>query len=103
MLGICGAEDSHPAGSLSKPGCEHSTTMPIDLSQFETEDLMVEIQRRLDCLKKPEKRVVLIGDTNKQVSCPFHACQSASCVFSEMWAVACWGQKEGGCNMEHSG
>lgn len=35
--------------------------MPIDLSQFETQDLMIEIQRRLDCLKKPEKRVVLIG------------------------------------------
>lgn len=35
--------------------------MPIDLSQFETDDLMKEIQRRLDCLNKPEKRIVLIG------------------------------------------
>eukprot|EP00803_Ostreobium_quekettii_P011235 evm.model.scf_739.4 EVM.evm.TU.scf_739.4 scf_739:44890-48416(+) len=35
--------------------------MPVDLSQFSTEDLMREVQRRLDCINKPEKRVILIG------------------------------------------
>ncbi|GLC34677.1 Adenylate kinase [Pleodorina starrii] len=35
--------------------------MPVDLSEVATEDLMKEISHRLDCLKKPEKRVILIG------------------------------------------
>ncbi|GFR39996.1 hypothetical protein Agub_g530 [Astrephomene gubernaculifera] len=33
----------------------------VDLSEVATEDLMKEIQHRLDCTKKPEKRVILIG------------------------------------------
>lgn len=33
----------------------------IDLSEVTTEQLMHEVQRRLDCLNKPEKRLVLIG------------------------------------------
>ncbi|PNH12929.1 Adenylate kinase B, partial [Tetrabaena socialis] len=33
----------------------------MDLSEFSTESLMAEIQHRLDCGRKPEKRIVLIG------------------------------------------
>eukprot|EP01024_Parvocaulis_polyphysoides_P068486 TRINITY_DN83561_c0_g1_i2.p1 TRINITY_DN83561_c0_g1~~TRINITY_DN83561_c0_g1_i2.p1 ORF type:complete len:244 (+),score=37.35 TRINITY_DN83561_c0_g1_i2:502-1233(+) len=33
----------------------------IDLSDVSTESLMAEIQRRLSCLSKPEKRVILVG------------------------------------------
>lgn len=33
----------------------------IDLSEVSTEVLLQEMQRRLDCLNKPEKRLVLIG------------------------------------------
>lgn len=35
--------------------------MPIDLSDVSVDDLMKEVQRRLECATKPEKRVVLIG------------------------------------------
>ncbi|GIL72132.1 hypothetical protein Vretimale_456 [Volvox reticuliferus] len=35
--------------------------MPIDLSEVPTHELMKEIQHRLDCANKPEKRVILIG------------------------------------------
>lgn len=40
--------------------------MPIELSEVPTEELMKEIQHRLDCTKKPEKRVILIGEHNVQ-------------------------------------
>jgi len=33
----------------------------IDLTALSTADLMAEVQRRIDCAKKPEKRVILIG------------------------------------------
>ncbi|KAI3435828.1 hypothetical protein D9Q98_001886 [Chlorella vulgaris] len=33
----------------------------MDLSTVKTEDLVHEVQRRLECLNKPEKRLVLIG------------------------------------------
>jgi hypothetical protein len=47
----------------------------LDLSELPTEALVKEMERRLDCLKKPEKRLVLIGefwlekliDCNKQL------------------------------------
>ena len=32
-----------------------------DLSEIATEDLMAEVQRRLKCQDKPEKRLVLVG------------------------------------------
>jgi len=35
--------------------------MPVDLSFFSTEDLVAEVTRRLNCLSKPEKRLILIG------------------------------------------
>ncbi|GLI64107.1 hypothetical protein VaNZ11_007281 [Volvox africanus] len=35
--------------------------MPIDLSEVPTHELMKEIQHRLDCANKPDKRVILIG------------------------------------------
>lgn len=34
----------------------------LDLSELPTEALVKEMERRLDCLKKPEKRLVLIGE-----------------------------------------
>lgn len=33
----------------------------MDLSEASIEDLMAEVQRRLDCQNKPEKRVILVG------------------------------------------
>eukprot|EP00887_Chlorella_sp_A99_P006429 scaffold3.g6429.t1 len=35
--------------------------MSVDLSEIPTEDLVHEVQRRLECLNKPEKRLILIG------------------------------------------
>ncbi|EFJ49487.1 adenylate kinase [Volvox carteri f. nagariensis] len=35
--------------------------MPVDLSEVPTDELMKEIQHRLDCTTKPEKRIILIG------------------------------------------
>jgi adenylate kinase len=34
----------------------------LDLSELPTEALVKEMERRLDCLNKPEKRLVLIGE-----------------------------------------
>lgn len=33
----------------------------LDLSEIDTGDLVREVQRRLECLSKPEKRLILIG------------------------------------------
>lgn len=33
----------------------------MDLTDVTTETLMAEVQRRLDCQTKPEKRVILVG------------------------------------------
>lgn len=33
----------------------------MDLSEIPTEELVHEVQRRLECLSKPEKRLILIG------------------------------------------
>lgn len=35
--------------------------MPIDLSEVSVEELVHEVQRRLECLNKPERRLILIG------------------------------------------
>ncbi len=37
--------------------------MPLDLSEISTQDLVHEVQRRLECLNKPEKRLILIGQS----------------------------------------
>ena len=34
----------------------------LDLSEISTEELVHEVQRRLECLNKPEKRLILIGN-----------------------------------------
>ena len=36
--------------------------MPLDLSEIPVEELVHEVQRRLECLSKPEKRLILIGE-----------------------------------------
>ena len=33
-----------------------------ELAEVSTEDLMKEVQRRLECQKKPEKRLILVGE-----------------------------------------
>jgi adenylate kinase len=33
----------------------------MDISEVSTEALMREMQRRLECLNKPEKRIILVG------------------------------------------
>jgi len=40
------------------------------LEQITTDELMKEIQRRIDCAKKPEKRIILIG---MRYSSSFHS------------------------------
>lgn len=35
--------------------------MPADLTETSMEDLLAEFQRRLSCLEKPEKRIILVG------------------------------------------
>lgn len=42
---------------IQQPG----TMSAADLAEISTEDLMKEVNRRLSCLQKPEKRLVLIG------------------------------------------
>lgn len=37
-------------------------TGALDLSELPTEALVKEIERRLECLNKPERRLVLIGE-----------------------------------------
>lgn len=49
--------------SLFKAPSKHQEDMAtaMDLSELPTEALLKEMQRRLDCLNKPERRLVLIG------------------------------------------
>jgi adenylate kinase len=35
--------------------------MKMDLAEIPTDELVHEVERRLACLNKPEKRVILIG------------------------------------------
>lgn len=49
----------------SSSGPSHSVDMAasqVDLSELPTEQLVKEIERRLECLNKPEKRLILIGE-----------------------------------------
>jgi hypothetical protein len=56
----------YPARSSAK---DPAVKMPgPDLAEVPTEALMREIQHRLDCLNKPEKRVILIGEAHEQPS-----------------------------------
>jgi hypothetical protein len=48
--------------SKSSSASQHSAgSMATDLSELPTELLVKEIERRLACLNKPERRLVLIG------------------------------------------
>jgi len=51
---------------LSHP--THTHKMAVDLSEVDTHALVAEMERRLECGTKPEKRVILIGerDENKK-------------------------------------
>jgi hypothetical protein len=40
-----------------------------DLSEIPTEQLVHEVQRRLECLNKPEKRLILIGELQEASFC----------------------------------
>lgn len=37
--------------------------MPLDLYEVPTDDLLAEVQRRMHCFDKPEKRVIMVGKT----------------------------------------
>jgi adenylate kinase len=43
--------------------------MSADLSEISTESLVHEIQRRLECLNKPEKHLILIGALQSNAAC----------------------------------
>lgn len=43
--------------------------MPLDLTEISTEELLKELSHRLECTKKPEKRLVLIGEWFCTVLC----------------------------------
>jgi hypothetical protein len=40
---------------------KNNTMSAEALESISTDDLMKEVQRRIDCAKKPEKRIILIG------------------------------------------
>lgn len=42
----------------------------MDLSEIPTEKLLCEMQRRLECQSKPEKRIVLLGAGHHPESLP---------------------------------
>ena len=52
--GVQGFVPRHPSHLVA--------TMPLDLSEIPVEELVHEVQRRLECLSKPEKRLILIGE-----------------------------------------
>ena len=37
--------------------------MSQDLVDVSTDDLLAEVQRRMHCMDKPEKRVIMVGET----------------------------------------
>ncbi len=45
--------------------------MPVDLTEVPVDELLKEVSRRLECTKKPERRMILIGEENAhwQTSC----------------------------------
>jgi hypothetical protein len=40
--------------------------MAADLAEVGTADLLAEVQRRLDCADKPEKRIILVGESGER-------------------------------------
>ena len=56
--------------------------MPVDLSECSVAELMSEVERRLECQNKPEKRVILIGAC--AADCPFlrrlSICHKFACI-----------------------
>ena len=46
---------------LSPTYAYDATVTMADLAEIPTEDLMKEVQRRLQCQQKPEKRLILVG------------------------------------------
>lgn len=40
----------------------------MDLADIATDDLLAEVQRRMHCMDKPEKRVIMVGK-HKFLSC----------------------------------
>lgn len=34
----------------------------LDLAEVSTEELVKEVQRRMECLNRPEKRLILLGE-----------------------------------------
>ena len=45
--------------------------MPSDLLDVPTEELLKEVQRRLECQTKPEKRLILVGQQHISSACMF--------------------------------
>ena len=60
---------SAPEQALSGPAVR---PMAAHLEDVSTDDLIREVQRRIECAIKPEKHVVLIG--RLQVQCLMHVC-----------------------------
>ena len=54
-----GASQSAPA-----PSPRAAPTPNMALAEVPVEELLAEISRRLECSKKPEKRLILIGATS---------------------------------------
>lgn len=48
--------------------------MPLDLNDVPTDDLLSEVQRRMHCFDKPEKRVIMVGKVHQVI----HGCMSAA-------------------------
>jgi uncharacterized DUF497 family protein len=39
----------------------------MDLADIATDDLLAEVQRRMHCMDKPEKRVIMVGKCRKSL------------------------------------
>lgn len=48
----------------------------MDLADIATDDLLAEVQRRMHCMDKPEKRVIMVGKHS------FLSCKYGSTSFS---------------------
>ena len=42
--------------------------MPLDLNDVATDDLLAEVQRRMHCFEKPEKRVIMVGKMRQKIT-----------------------------------
>lgn len=71
--GVCGQSDRaaaahspHTPHTPFPPSFLHPPTMAADLAEVGTADLLAEVQRRLDCADKPEKRIILVGESGER-------------------------------------